>query len=332
MESGFGLTWWVLSLLLVLAVLAVAALAWWRVGTGLSSRDPVLVANTRRLTRLPTYRQALGRQRLRLGVLLGVLAVVLLPLAVAAGRPATGETLDPEKNKRDIMLCLDVSGSMISTDEEILNSFAEIVRGFQGERIGLVLFNNQAVTAFPMTDDYDLVAEQLEGYADGFSLFGSSGEYDPFSGTYNQRILASSLVPDGLASCVGNFDRLDDERPRAVLLGTDNEVQGSGIYTMDQAVEYAQEHDVRVYALNPNPVSRYHPPLAEATEQTGGRAWGLQDANAITDVTAEIERLEAARLPDSNPVYIRTDRPAVPMALAALGLLVYLPLLWWWRR
>lgn len=327
------LTFWWLSLGLLLAVLALAGLAWWRVGSGRETAEPVLVAHTGRLTALPAYKAALGRQRRRLTLLLVLLVLVLLPLAVAVGRPATGETVDPEKNKRDIMLCLDVSGSMFDTDEAILNNFAEIVKRFQGERIGLVLFNNQAVTAFPLTDDYDLVSEQLEGYAGGFGLFGpSDAQYDPISGTYNERITASSLVPDGIASCVANFDHLADDRPRAIVLGTDNEVHGSGVYTMDEAVDYATKHDVRVYALNPRPYGSYHTALTEAVEATDGRIWGLDDPSATDSVTEEIERLEAARLPETNPIYVRTDRPALPMTLAALGLLVYLPLLWRWRR
>lgn len=326
------LTWWWLTLAALAVAVLVAALAWWRAGAVRATQEPVLVANSRRLTSLPAYRTALGRQRRRLLLLGALLGVLLIPLAVAAGRPATGDTVDPEKNKRDVVLCLDVSGSMRATDQAILENFAEIVTSFQGERIGLVLFNNQAVTAFPLTDDYELVAEQLKGYSEGFSLFGGSGEYDPDSGTWNERILASSLVPDGIASCVGSFDHLSEDRPRAMILGTDNEVHGSGVYTMDDAIAYAQKHKVRVYALNPLPSGPFHTELASATESTGGRTWALDDPSATEGVTKEIERLESARLPDSSPIFIRTDRPAIPMTLAGLGLLLYFPLLWWWRR
>lgn len=326
-----GLAWWWLTLLLVLAVLVVAGLGWWFAGRDKAARDAVLVANSRRLTRLPAYRAALSRQRVRLAGIAGLLAVVLLPLAVAAGRPGTTETIDPSKNNRDIMLCLDVSGSMYSTDRAVLENFSEIVTSFRGERIGLVLFNNQSVTAFPLTDDYDLVSEQLKGYAEGFSLFGS-GEYDPTSGTYNERIVASSLVPDGLASCVLNFDHADRERPRAIILGTDNDVHGEGVYTLDEATQLAKDRNVRVYALNPLPLGSSHTELSSATEETGGRTWGLDQPGATTEVTDNIDELESARLPDVAPVHVRTDLPRAWIVLSLLGLLVLYPLLWRWRR
>lgn len=326
-----NLAWWWLSLLVVLLALVVAALGWWFAGRDTAAREAVLVAHTRRLTRLPAYRAAVGRQQLRLAGLAVVIGITLLPLAVAAGRPGTEETIDPEKRNRDIMLCLDVSGSMYATDRAVLNNFAEIVKNFQGERIGLVLFNNQAVTAFPLTDDYELVSEQLSGYADGFSLFGG-GEYDPITGTFNTRILASSLVGDGLASCVNNFDQADEERPRAIILGSDNEVHGSGVYTLGEAADLAKERQVRVYALNPASQGPNHAQLAEATERTGGRTWALDAPGATEEVVESIDELEAARLPDVAPVHVRTDLPTVPMTLALLGLLALYPLLWWWRR
>ncbi|MDN5715894.1 MAG: VWA domain-containing protein [Janibacter sp.] len=326
-----GLTWWWLTLIVLLAVAVVAGLGWWFAGRDKVATDAVLVAHTRRLTRLPAYQAAVARQRARLLGLGVLIAVVVLPLAVAAGRPGTTETIDPEKNNRDIMLCLDVSGSMIRTDKAVLEDFTEIVKNFRGERIGLVLWNNQAVTAFPLTDDYDLVEEQLAGYAEGFSIFGDS-QYNPTDGTFNERIYASSLSGDGLASCVYNFDHADQERPRAIILGTDNEVHGEGVYTLDEAATLAKERNVRVYGLNPLPFGSNHSELSAATEETGGRTWGLDQPGATDEVTSNIDKLEAARLPDVAPVHVRTDLPTVWLSLGLLGLLGLYPLLWWWRR
>lgn len=326
-----NLAWWWMPFLLLVVVLVVAGLGWWRAGRDAAKGDAVLVAHTRRLTRLPGYRAALERQQLRLVGLALIIGVTLLPLSIAAARPGTEETIDPEKRNRDIMLCLDVSGSMFATDRAVLNNFAEIVKNFQGERIGLVLFNNQSVTAFPLTDDYQLVSEQLEGYADGFSYY-SDSEYDPITGTANPRIPASSLIGDGLASCVNGFDHADEDRPRAIILGSDNEVHGSGVYTLGEAADLAKEKDIRVYALNPKATGTNHAQLSEAMERTGGRAWELQGSGATEDVTESIEELETARLPDVAPVHVRTDLPTIPMTLGLLGLLCLYPILWWWRR
>ena len=321
---------WV-TLLVVIAALVVAGFGWWASRRDASAREAVPVAHTRRLTRLPAYRQALVRQRVRLIGIATIIGLILLPLAVAAGRPGTQEDLDPDRRSRDIMLCLDVSGSMFATDKAMLADFAEIVTSFSGERIGLVLWNNQAVTAFPLTDDYDLVEEQLTGYADGFSVF-SDSEFDPIAGTFNERNPSSSLSGDGLASCVGAFDRIEQERPRAVILGTDNEVHGQGVYSLAEATALAVERKVRVYALNPSTQPGARAELSRETNRTGGRSWDLDSPGATDEVTRSIEEIEAARLPDAEQVHVRTDRPAVPMSLGLLGLLVLYPLLWWWRR
>ena len=60
--------------------------------------------------------------------------------------------------------------------------------------------------------------------------------------------------------------------------------------------------------------------------------WGLDQPGATAEVTSDIEELEAARLPDSAPITVRTDLPAVWVTLAVLGLLVLYPVLWRWRR
>ena len=139
-------------------------------------------------------------------------------------------------------------------------------------------------------------------------------------------------MPDGLASCVENFDHADEDRPRAIILGTDNDVHGDGVYTLDEATELAKERKIRVYALNPLAIGSDHTELSAATEETGGRTWGLDQPGATEEVTKNIEKLEAARLPDVAPVHVRTDLPRVWLVLSLIGLVVLYPLLWRWRR
>ena len=59
------------------------------------------------------------------------------------------------------MLCLDVSGSMSEVDVEVLSVFEELLDGFEGERIGLTIFNSSPVQIFPLTDDYEFIRGHL---------------------------------------------------------------------------------------------------------------------------------------------------------------------------
>lgn len=325
------LTWWWLGVLVLLAALATAAVAWLR-NRRSGAGEVVRAAHTTRLTQLAAYQNALSRLTVQLAALAVLLALVIVPAAWAASRPTDSELAAPDRRNRDIMLCLDVSGSMFVTDQAILRSFADIVQGFEGERIGLVLFDAQAVSAFPLTDDYDLVETQLQEYADGFASFGRDGSRDPQAGTWNPSIQGTSLIPDGVASCTQAFDHPEEERPRAIILGTDNLVAGEGVYTHDEAFALAEDQGVRVYALDPGFSGRPHDQLSDLTEQTGGRTYQLEDPEAVTGITEEIQRLEAARLPDSEPQLLRVDAPRWPVLVLAMSLLGYLALAWRWRR
>ena len=68
---------------------------------------------------------------------------------------------------------------------------------------------------------------------------------DYTAGTWSEeREYQSSLVADGLVSCVQRFDKVDEDRGRALVLATDGEQRGRGIYDLREAGEYAAEHDV----------------------------------------------------------------------------------------
>ena len=49
---------------------------------------------------------------------------------------------------RDIVLCLDVSGSALSYDRQIIAAYSQIARNLNGERIGLSTFNSTSKTVF----------------------------------------------------------------------------------------------------------------------------------------------------------------------------------------
>ena len=54
---------------------------------------------------------------------------LLASAAVAAARPVDLTTIRPEQHNRDIVLCLDASGSMSSADAAVVDVFAELAAG-----------------------------------------------------------------------------------------------------------------------------------------------------------------------------------------------------------
>ena len=322
--------WWMIP-----AAVAVTAVGIWLAfrpdPRGKARRRPV--ANADRLTALPEYQAALRRHRRWLAVAAVAGGTLVVSTAAAAARPAELTTIRPEQRNRDIVLCLDASGSMSSADSAVVDVFAELAREFDGERIGLTVFDSTAVQVFPLTDDYEYVQEQLKlarGAFDGEA--GSSGFLD---GTWSGR--GSSLIGDGLASCVQGFPDTEDrpdhpdqggpQRSRSLVLATDNFLSGEPIFTLEKAGALAQEKNVRVYALNPGDFDygtaggQPGALLRAAAEATGGAYYSLDSPDAVAGIVRTVQQTEAAAM-QGAPRAVVWDRPDLPLAVALVSGLV----------
>jgi Ca-activated chloride channel family protein len=322
--------WWMIP-----AAAAVTAVGSWLVfrpdPREKARRRPV--ANADRLTALPEYQAALRRHRRWLAVAAVAGLMLVVSAVAAAARPVELTTVRPEQHNRDIVLCLDASGSMSSADAAVVDVFAKLAQEFDGERIGLTIFDSTAIQVFPLTDDYEYVQEQLElarGAFDGEP--GSSGFLD---GTWSGR--GSSLIGDGLASCVQGFPDADNQpdqrgqggvqRSRSVVLATDNFLSGDPIFTLEQAAALAQEKDVSVYALNPGDFDygtdsgQPGAQLRAAAEATGGAYFSLDSPDAVARIVGTVQQTEAAAM-QGAPRAAVWDRPDLPLAVALVSGLV----------
>ena len=190
------------------AIAIIGALVVYRLVSARSHASAEPVANTSLLTRLPEYRRALRRHRIRMLVLAGSATLLGGAALIGAARPVDVTIERPETRNRDVVLCLDISGSMAAYDAELVRTFMTLVTQFEGERIGLVIFNSSAATVFPLTDDYDFIHDELD-----IALRALAGDPEVdyfFAGTFNG--LGTSLIGDGLTSCVSSFDRVDTRR------------------------------------------------------------------------------------------------------------------------
>jgi len=148
----------------------------------------VRLANSSSLLSSAPVRSRIRWRRLLLGAvaLLGV--GVLTASALIAGRPVKVTQRNNALANRDIILCLDVSTSMVTTDSQILDTFSELLDTFDGERVGLVVWNSTAQTMVPLTDDYELLRDQLKEIADVLDFTPSRGNpalgkhYETFPG------------------------------------------------------------------------------------------------------------------------------------------------------
>ncbi len=286
--------------------------------------------------RLPP-RQALEAQDLgvtprqrRLTLLLAWLAWGLLVLAAA--RPEwLGEPVSLPLAGRDLMLAVDVSGSMEQADYlldgrpanrlAVVKSVAgRFIERRQGDRLGLILFGSRAYLQTPLTHDRQTV-EQLLGEA----VIGLAGR--------------ETAIGDAIGLAVKRLrDRVDDNR--VLILLTDGS-QTAGALGALEAARLAAEAGVRIYTIGigggtlgvqtpfgmlRRQASDLDPATLEAiAKASGGRYFQATDTAQLEAIYAELDRLEPSERDQ------RTYRPLQSLyywpAGAALGLVLIIGLL-----
>lgn len=272
--------WYGVAVLLLFAVMGL--LAWLWPHRRRSTAGALPLASAARIRALPRFVQ-LARARVRwLLIECTALAVAGFGVALLAAGPVSAETITEQRSNRDIVLCLDVSGSMSQVDRDVINSFADLAGELEGERIGFVLFDASAVTIFPLTDDAAFISQYLR----------ETGETLGSGQVAGTRVgdLGSSLIGDGLASCLQRFDQTDSARSRTVVLATDNQVAGTPLFSVDDAVKRAVERDVLVVGIVPSDNSvAATDDLSATLAPTGGEVLLLGPQPDLSSITRAVE-------------------------------------------
>ena len=257
-------------------------------------------------------------------------------LIVALARPTwVGDPIALPQDRRDLMLAVDISRSMLAEDMLVQNQYTdritavkavvgEFVKKRQSDRLGLILFGEQSYLQTPLTYDSQTVYQQLQEAQSGFAG--------------NATAIGDTI---GLA-----IKRLRD-RPadsRVLILLTDG-ANSAGTEPL-QAADIAAEADIRIHTvgvgaevvyrrdlLGRTRQSRAQTDLDEATlkaiaDKTGGQYFRARDPNELQTIYAELDRLEP--VPEEQ-----TFRPTRSLSYwfltAALGLMSLL-MISIWRR
>ena len=299
---------------------------------------PRRLANSASLFQLPAVRKRIRAQRWLHALLAVMLVSSLLSAAAIAGRPVRVTERSDALANRDIVLCLDVSTSMVRIDSSVLTTFSEILEDFDGERVGLVAWNSAAQTIVPLTDDYDLLRDQLQELGDVLDIdpknvtLKQQRDYEEaFGGTQTTGVNGSSLAGDGLASCAQAFDNQvidpDDEQiyplPDAVNLLAERKIRLFSIYGADDDQDFQN-------LLDKSP-EESREELKTVTEGPGkGRFYDVEDSGTGGQIVKELEKTEVSALGGRKQTR-RTDVPQRLVITLSLVLLGYLGLTTWRR-
>lgn len=247
-------------------------------------------------------------------------------LCIAAARPQQlGPAIAPPQAGRDLMLAVDLSGSMSEEDMQLgdnvvdrLTAAKAVLADFldrrAGDRVGLLVFGQRAYTLTPLTLDRDSVRDQLRD-----SVIGLAGR--------------ETAIGDAIGLAVKRL-RTQPAQQRVLILLTDG-VNTAGALTPVKAAELAKNDGVRVYTVAfggegglsvfgfrlPTPGGGDE--IDESTLQTvasttGGRFFRARDTESLAGIYAEIDRIEPVQRPGQR-VRPRIERYSWPLA-GALGL------------
>ena len=256
---SFSWPWALLALLVIPLVFA----AWWL--TRRRRRRAVV-----RVTSITLVRTAMpGRSRWRRRIPAALLTLGLAVLALGAARPQA--TVPVASSSATIMLALDVSGSMCSTDvkpnritaaEQAATAFIKSQTG--GPRIGLVAFASTAVVLVPPTADTQQLISALGGLTTSFGTAIGEGIVTSLDAIAQ---VDPSVPPTGATVSRGRGAGYADDVIVVLTDGSNN--RGIDPQT---AAKQAAGRGVRVFTIGygtDNPA-----PLACSSDQFGGFGGG----------------------------------------------------------
>ena len=247
-------------------------------------------------------------------------------LCAAAARPQQlGDAVAPPQSGRDLMLAVDLSGSMSEPDMELggrvvdrLTAAKAVLADFldrrAGDRVALLVFGQRAYALTPLTLDRDSVREQLRD-----SVAGLAGR--------------ETAIGDAIGLAVKRL-RMQPEGQRVLILLTDG-VNTAGVLDPLKAAELAKAEGVRVHTIAfggsggafslfgfSMPMPGGEDQIDEATlkkiaQVTGGQAFRARDTEQLAGIYAELDRIEPVEQPGQR-VRPRIERYWWPLA-AALG-------------
>ena len=219
-----------------------------------------------------------------------VFTLIWLCLLTAAARPQwVGDSIELPVSGRDLMLAIDLSGSM---DQPFTHSFRSIskmdatravagnfIDKRVGDRVGLILFGEQAYVQAPLTFDRETVKTLLYEAVTG--LAGRATAIGDAIGLAVKRLAADDNAPAG---------------DRVLILMTDG-VSNAGEITPEKAAELAAEKGLKIHTIGIGPVGSRElneASLKRVAEITGGRYFRAHDVKELQLIYRLIDQLEPA--------------------------------------
>ncbi len=239
-------------------------------------------------------------------ILNGFRIVALCSLIIALARPRTVDVSNKTKTTKgiDIVMAIDVSGSMLAKDlkpnrlEALKKVAADFVEERPNDRIGLVIYASEAYTKTPVTSDKPIILEAIKTIK------------------YDNVLQDGTGIGMGLATAV---NRLKDSKAKSkvIILLTDG-VNNAGFIEPETAADIAKQYGIKVYtigigtngmamspyAISPNGQFLFQNMKVEIDEQlmkniaakTDGKYFRATSNSKLAEIYASINKLETTEI------------------------------------
>lgn len=240
------------------------------------------------------------RQHLR-HILFALRVAVISLLIIIIARPQTSRTNEKITEGIDIVIAMDISGSMLARDfkpnrlDASKNIAIEFVNKQEYDRIGLVVFAGESFTQCPVTIDHKVLINMFKGVKEGLIEDGTA-------------------IGHGLATAVNNLKE-SKSKSKIVILLTDGE-NNSGKISPMTAADLAAKYDIKVYTIGVGkngyadmPVNTIfgqqlqkvevkidEETLKTISQKTGGMYFRATDNKSLKNIYDEIDKLEKDKI------------------------------------
>ncbi|MFY0661971.1 MAG: VWA domain-containing protein [Shimia sp.] len=250
---------------------------------------------------------------------------VLLVLALA-GPVRLGPPQEITKATRDVILAIDISGSMDTRDfpgedgkpVQRLAAVQEVVEAFladrSGDRVALIVFGTRAYVQAPLTEDLDTVRALLAQ-----TEVGMAGPH--------------TALGDSIGLAINTFEASEIEERLLILLSDGNDTASR--MSPVNAAEIARDKGVRMFAIGVGDPEASGEDrldmdlLSNLAQRTGGDAFFAADEAALDSIYDEIDALNPQEV-DTLIWRPQQDLAHWPlMAALAIGLILLMSL---WLR
>jgi Ca-activated chloride channel homolog len=235
-------------------------------------------------------------------VLFALRAAAITLLIIVLARPQTTDKFQNTTTEGiDIIMALDISGSMLARDfkpdrlEASKNVATEFISGRPYDRLGLVVFSGESFTQCPLTTDHAVLINLMRELQSGMIEDGTA-------------------IGNGLATAVNRI-KDSEAKSKVIILLTDG-VNNRGEIAPATAADIAKTYGIRVYTIGvgsqgmaPYPVQTPYgiqyqnmpveidePILKEIASKTGGRYFRATDNDKLIRVYAEIDKMEKSKI------------------------------------